>query len=122
MPTRRDRDRGATAATEHIHEHGTDASFGGLLRRYRREAGLTQEALAERAGVSVRNIQNLERGENRPLRDTARRLADALALPAEERTRFLAAATPPHASARRGPRARTLPRRGPARCPSRRPR
>ncbi len=54
--------------------------FGALLRRYRLKAGLTQEALAERAGVSVRNVQNLERGENRPLPDTARRLASALEL------------------------------------------
>jgi len=30
--------------------------------------------------VSVRNVQNLERGENRPLPDTARRLASALEL------------------------------------------
>jgi len=70
------------------------ASFDVLLRRHRLEAGLTQEALAERAGLSVRNVQNLERAENRPLIDTARRLADALDLPAEERARFLAAATP----------------------------
>ncbi len=53
----------------------TGASFGDLLRRHRLEAELTQEALAELAGVSVRNIQNLERGENRPLPDTARRRA-----------------------------------------------
>jgi len=72
----------------------TDESFGGLLRRYRLEAGLTQEALAERAGVSVRNVQNLERGENRPLPDTARRLATALGLAAPERTRLLTGAPP----------------------------
>jgi len=68
-------------------------SFGALLRRYRLAAGLTQEALAERASLSVRNVPNLERGANRPLRDTVRRLADALDLPAEEHARFLA--TPP---------------------------
>ncbi len=72
----------------------TDASFGALLRRQRREAELTQEALAERAGLSIRNVQNLEHGVNQPLRDTARRLADALDLPAEERARFLVAAAP----------------------------
>ncbi len=68
-------------------------SFGALLRRYRLAAGLTQEALAERASLSVRNVQNLERGANRPLRDTVRRLADALDLSTEEHARFLA--TPP---------------------------
>jgi transcriptional regulator with XRE-family HTH domain len=72
----------------------TDASFGALLRRQRREAELTQEALAERAGLSIRNVQNLEHGVNQPLRDTVRRLADALDLPAEERARFLVAAAP----------------------------
>ncbi len=56
----------------------TDESFGGLLRRYRLEAVAPQQALAERARVSVRSIQNLEHGDNRPLRDTARRLAAAL--------------------------------------------
>ncbi len=38
--------------------------FGSLLRRYRRAAGLTQEALAERALLSVFTISALERGAN----------------------------------------------------------
>jgi len=70
-------------------------SFGALLRRYQLAAGLTQEALAERASLSVRNVQNLERGANLPLRDTVRRLADALDLRVEEHARFLAT-PPPH--------------------------
>ena len=37
-------------------------AFGALLRRYRLAAGLTQEGLAERAGVSARGLQDLERG------------------------------------------------------------
>ena len=44
------------------------APFRSLLRQYRLGAGLTQDALAERAGLSVRAIQNLERGERRPVR------------------------------------------------------
>ncbi len=36
--------------------------FGALLKSFRRTAGLTQEALAERAHLSVRGIQDLERG------------------------------------------------------------
>jgi transcriptional regulator with XRE-family HTH domain len=36
--------------------------FGELLKECRLAVGLTQEALAERAGVGTRNIQNLERG------------------------------------------------------------
>jgi tetratricopeptide (TPR) repeat protein/DNA-binding XRE family transcriptional regulator len=42
-------------------------------------AGLTQEELAERSGLSVRAISNLEHGRvQRPRRDTAQRLASAL--------------------------------------------
>jgi non-specific serine/threonine protein kinase len=70
------------------------AEFGLLLRRHRVEARLTQEALAERAGVSTRGIQSLERGEAKPHHDTFERLARALALPAEQRALFLAAAKP----------------------------
>lgn len=56
-------------------------SFGRLLRRYRREAGLTQEELAERAGVSVRTISDLERGISQaPYRATIDQLAEALRL------------------------------------------
>jgi predicted ATPase/transcriptional regulator with XRE-family HTH domain len=67
--------------------------FASELRRLRRRAGLTQEELAERAGLSVRGISDLERGANRTARgDTARRLAAALAIEGQERTRFLAVA------------------------------
>jgi len=40
-----------------------DPSFAQMLRRYRRAAGLTQEGLAERAGLSTRTVSDLERGE-----------------------------------------------------------
>jgi predicted ATPase/transcriptional regulator with XRE-family HTH domain len=57
------------------------APFGALLRRHRRAAGLSQEALAERAGVSARGISDLERGRRRwPHPTTVRRLSRALAL------------------------------------------
>jgi predicted ATPase/transcriptional regulator with XRE-family HTH domain len=75
-------------------------SFGQLLKSLRVEAGLTQEALAERAGLSVRGIQDLERGVTRPLRDTARRLAGGLQLGGAARVRFEQAAGP--APRRRG--------------------
>ncbi|MGH2389151.1 MAG: helix-turn-helix domain-containing protein, partial [Chloroflexota bacterium] len=70
-------------------------SFAGLLRRARAAAGLTQEALADRAGVSWRAISDLERGVKRPRRDTLELLADALVLPAEERAIFSTAARQP---------------------------
>ena len=36
--------------------------FASLLRRYRRRSGLTQEELAERAGLSAASVSLLERG------------------------------------------------------------
>lgn len=60
-------------------------SFADLLRRYRLAAGLTQEELAEQAGVSARAVSALENGERRaPHKDTVAFLAKALGLtPAE---------------------------------------
>ncbi len=68
-------------------------SFGDLLRHYRLAAGLTQEELAEQAGLSVRGLSDLERGARRaPRRETIQLLSEALHLPAAERTRLEAAA------------------------------
>src|SRR5579859_6960758 len=56
-------------------------AFGSLLRQYRLSAGLTQERLAERAGISVRGIADLERGARQFLyADTIARLVGALEL------------------------------------------
>ncbi|MFI6094342.1 ATP-binding protein [Lentzea sp. NPDC051213] len=71
-----------------------DASLGDLLRRHRVAAGLTQEALAERAGLSTQAISTLERGTRRyPHRDTVLRLAGALGLGGAEQTALVTAAT-----------------------------
>jgi class 3 adenylate cyclase len=60
--------------------------FGELLRRYRVAAGLSQEALAARAGLSARGISDLERGlRHAPQRQTLQLLAEALGLSAEQR-------------------------------------
>jgi class 3 adenylate cyclase/tetratricopeptide (TPR) repeat protein/DNA-binding XRE family transcriptional regulator len=67
--------------------------FGGLLRRLRDEAGLTQDELAEAARVSQRAISDLERGVNATARkDTALLLAAALGLDGPARELFVAAA------------------------------
>jgi tetratricopeptide (TPR) repeat protein/transcriptional regulator with XRE-family HTH domain len=67
--------------------------FGGLLRRLRAEAGLTQEELAGAARLSPRSVSDLERGINRTARkETARLLADALGLAGPVRAEFEAAA------------------------------
>jgi transcriptional regulator with XRE-family HTH domain len=68
-------------------------SFGGLLRRLRSGARLTQEELAEVAQLSPRSISDLERGINRTARkDTAELLARALGLDGQGRELFVAAA------------------------------
>jgi transcriptional regulator with XRE-family HTH domain len=68
-------------------------TFAGLLRQLRAEARLTQEELAEAAGLSPRSVSDLERGINRTARkDTAILLADALSLTGEVRMLFIAAA------------------------------
>ncbi len=68
-------------------------SFAVLLRRFRTEARLTQEELAEAAGLSPRSVSDLERGVNRTARkDTAVLLADALSLSGQVRVLSVAAA------------------------------
>ena len=67
--------------------------FAGLLRQLRAEARLTQEELAEAAGLSPRSVSDLERGINRTARkDTAELLAAALGLAEPVRPLFVAAA------------------------------
>ncbi len=68
-------------------EGGSKADdFGTLLRRFRIDAGLGQEALAERARLSVNAISALERGVRRaPQRDTVHLLVRGLGLEGAER-------------------------------------
>jgi transcriptional regulator with XRE-family HTH domain/tetratricopeptide (TPR) repeat protein len=68
-------------------------TFAALLRELRSEAGLTQEELAEAAGLSPRSISDLERGVNLTARkDTAVLLAGALHLTGPARAQFEAVA------------------------------
>ncbi len=67
--------------------------FAGLLRQLRVEARLTQEELAQAAGLSPRSVSDLERGINRTARkDTAVLLAGALGLAEPMVALFVAAA------------------------------
>ncbi|MEV6872429.1 tetratricopeptide repeat protein [Amycolatopsis sp. NPDC051128] len=85
-------------------------SFGARLRRLRRAAGLTQEALAEASGLSAQAVGALERGDRRfPHRETLDRLADALGLAGEGRSDFAAAAARPRTPARSAVVPRELP-------------
>jgi len=56
----------------------------GRLRFRREMAGLTQEELAARAGVSKNALGALERGASEPRPSTIRRLAEALGCQPEE--------------------------------------
>jgi WD40 repeat protein/transcriptional regulator with XRE-family HTH domain len=84
-------------------------AIGDRLRACRATAGLSQEELAERSGVSVRAIRDIERGRTRcPNRDSARLLAGALGLAGGELEAFLALARRPVA----GPAPAMVPYRG----------
>src|SRR3954452_25389322 len=71
------------------------SSFGDELRRLRRSAGLSQETLAQRAGLSAEAISLLERGRRTPRMTTMRLLADAMALAEPERSGLFASLAPP---------------------------
>ena len=63
--------------------------FAVVLRSFRRAAGLSQDALAARAGLSTRAVSELERGRvTRPRSSSVRLLADALGLEGPDRRRF----------------------------------
>ena len=75
----------------------SQAPFGTLLRYFRLGAGVSQETLAERAGLSVKTIAALETGARKaPYQRTVAMLSDALLLPKKARARLAAAALRPY--------------------------
>jgi transcriptional regulator with XRE-family HTH domain len=81
---------------------GDYSELGKRLRRYRRAADQTQEELAERAGLSVRGLSDLERGARRaPRRETLDALAEALDLSPDDRADLIATASRAATSGRR---------------------
>jgi transcriptional regulator with XRE-family HTH domain len=52
--------------------------FANRLKRLRTAAGLTQQQLAEKAGVALRTVASLEQGVNEPVLSTLLALGDAL--------------------------------------------
>ena len=83
----------------------TGDAFGAVLRRFRVRAGLSQEELAARAGLSARAIGTLEQGlRRRPYPHTVSALADALELAPAELDELLE-------STRAGERVSPVPRR-----------
>lgn len=70
---------------------GGNETFGRLLRERRQRSVLTLEGLAERSGVSVRAISDMERGHSLPRQATLNELMDALELDEEQRRRLVQA-------------------------------
>ncbi len=90
---------------------GAPGTFAEQLRRLREAASLTQDELAERAGLTAKAVGALERGERRrPYPHTVRALADALRLDDAGREGLAAAARPGGAAEPSGPSAPALPR------------
>jgi transcriptional regulator with XRE-family HTH domain len=86
-------------------------ALAGLLRQLRKQAGLTQEELAERSGLSVRSVSDMERGITLTARrETIRLLVGALGLAGPERDRFEAVARRRAPGAAVAGATRTLPR------------
>lgn len=56
------------------------ATFGSALSAARLRASLTQQELADRAGISVRSLRNIEQGRVQPRALSARRLAEVVGL------------------------------------------
>lgn len=69
------------------------SGFGSVLRRLRRGSGLSQEALAHRAGLSQDAISLLERGRREPRMTTLRMLAEAMNLTQADRAELFSAPT-----------------------------
>src|SRR5262245_33259823 len=68
------------------------SSFGYWLRRRRSALDLTQEQLAQQVGCALETIKKIETDTRRPSRQMAERLAECLAIPADERAAFIKAA------------------------------
>ena len=68
------------------------SSFGEILQKLRREAGVSQAALAKRAGMSGSLIALMELNRRTPRKDKVEALAGALALNQKKRNRLLLAA------------------------------
>ena len=74
-------------------EQAIDENLGPALKGLRVAAGLTQEGLAQRAGISARTVSDIERGLRTLVHyDTAKRIAIALGLDDERQRRFEALA------------------------------
>jgi transcriptional regulator with XRE-family HTH domain len=67
-------------------------NFAALLRWWRAQRGLSQLALAERAGISQRHLSFLELARAHPSRDMVEQIANALDIPLRQHNALLVAA------------------------------
>ncbi len=66
----------------HLKQDRADRAYEAQqVRRLRRQAGLTQEALGKRAGLARPNLARVESGRYRPSLETLERIASALGQP-----------------------------------------
>lgn len=66
----------------HLKQNRADRAYEAQqVRRLRQQAGLTQEALAKRAGLARPNLARVESGRYRPSLETLERIASALGQP-----------------------------------------
>jgi transcriptional regulator with XRE-family HTH domain len=63
-------------------------ALGKAIRQLRNERGMTQEALAHAAGVTVGHLSMIERGHSNPTWATAKAIAAALAASMVELTKL----------------------------------
>lgn len=59
----------------------TYTKYGEIIRKVRREKGLSQEELAEKAKVDPKTIIQIEGGKRNPTLKTLQKLANALNIP-----------------------------------------
>lgn len=90
-PGKDDRDAGDAVVGAGVQPRRS--GIGEVIRRYRQQAGLSQEELGERADLSVRAVRNLELGKvRRPRRGTLHRIGLALGLDAAVTAQLVAIA------------------------------
>ncbi|WP_331351771.1 helix-turn-helix transcriptional regulator [Cellvibrio sp. UBA7671] len=62
--------------------------FGKRLQQVRSSRGLTQEELAEKVGLTIESISNIERGIHGPSFDNLEKITTALNVPAKSLFEF----------------------------------
>lgn len=78
-------------------------TFGGWLKRARRELDLSQRDLAQQVGCALVTVQKIEEGRRRPSRQMAELLGRWLKIPLEDMDRFLKLARAPNVARQAAP-------------------